>query len=290
MSITWSAARMISRVVLDDDDGVAEIAQRDQRREQARVVALVQPDRRLVEDVEHAGQPRADLGREADALALAARERRGAAVDASGSRARRRSGSRAARAGPSGSAARSPSPAGRASRPSRKRERPRGSAAPTRRRCCGRRPARSAPRGAAACRRRSGQRASATRPSISSRSQAVRVSRCRRSSSGMMPGERPAARAAAARAGTRDLLVARAVRGAPCASPRAAPRTACRAGTGSARRAPRRLSSSPGSARATTGASAVRQRLRRLGDDQRRVEAALHAEPAARRDTRRAGC
>ena len=81
MSITWSAARIDLAVVLDDEHRVAEVAQREQRREQARVVALVQPDRRLVEDVEHADEPRADLRREADALSLAARERRGAAVE-----------------------------------------------------------------------------------------------------------------------------------------------------------------------------------------------------------------
>ena len=41
------------------------------------VVALVQPDGRLVEDVEHPDQRRADLRGQADALRLAARERRG---------------------------------------------------------------------------------------------------------------------------------------------------------------------------------------------------------------------
>ena len=50
-------------VVLDDDHGVAEVAQVFQRFEQAGVVALVQADRGLVEHVEHAGQPRADLAR-----------------------------------------------------------------------------------------------------------------------------------------------------------------------------------------------------------------------------------
>ena len=68
-------------VVLDDHDGVAEIAQARERREERAVVALVQADRRLVEDVEHAGQVRADLRREADALAFAARQRRGAAAE-----------------------------------------------------------------------------------------------------------------------------------------------------------------------------------------------------------------
>ena len=64
-------------VVLDDDHRVAEIAQPAKRGEQPLVVALVQTDARLVEDVEHAHEPRADLRREPDALRLAARERRG---------------------------------------------------------------------------------------------------------------------------------------------------------------------------------------------------------------------
>ena len=68
-------------VVLDDDDGVAEVAQPLHRRDEARVVALVQADRRLVEDVEHAHEPGADLRREPDALRLAAGERRRAALE-----------------------------------------------------------------------------------------------------------------------------------------------------------------------------------------------------------------
>ena len=68
-------------VVLDDDDGIAEIAQVDQRVEQALIVALMQADGGLVQDVHDADQPRADLAREADALRLAARERVGAAVE-----------------------------------------------------------------------------------------------------------------------------------------------------------------------------------------------------------------
>ncbi len=63
--------------MLDHDDGVADVAQAAQRLQQAVVVALVQADRRLVEDVEHPGQPRADLRGETDALALAARQRAG---------------------------------------------------------------------------------------------------------------------------------------------------------------------------------------------------------------------
>src|SRR5436189_283667 len=46
-----------------------------------RVGAPVEADRRLVQDVEHAHQLRADLRREPDALALAAGERRRAAVE-----------------------------------------------------------------------------------------------------------------------------------------------------------------------------------------------------------------
>jgi len=63
-------------VVLDDDQRIADVAQRLQRRQQPVVVALMQPDRRFVEDVENADQRRADLRRQADALRLATRQRR----------------------------------------------------------------------------------------------------------------------------------------------------------------------------------------------------------------------
>ena len=66
-------------VVLDDDHGVAGVAQVLQRGQQPVVVALVQADRGLVEHVEHAGEAAADLAREADALALAAGEGAGVA-------------------------------------------------------------------------------------------------------------------------------------------------------------------------------------------------------------------
>ena len=62
-------------VVLDDDQGVAQVAQPDQGLDEPAVVALVQPDRRLVEHVEHADQARPDLRGEPDALGLAAGER-----------------------------------------------------------------------------------------------------------------------------------------------------------------------------------------------------------------------
>jgi hypothetical protein len=66
-------------IVLDYNNGVAEIAQPLQRVQQPRIVALVQADRGFVQHIEHAGQPRADLRRQADALALAAAERAGGA-------------------------------------------------------------------------------------------------------------------------------------------------------------------------------------------------------------------
>ena len=54
---------------------------RSQAAQQAVVVARVQADARLVEDVEHADQAAADLPGQADALGLAAGERRGGAVE-----------------------------------------------------------------------------------------------------------------------------------------------------------------------------------------------------------------
>ena len=68
-------------VVLDDEHGVAERLQPLQRRDQAVVVALVEADRRLVEDVEDADELRADLRREPEPLRLAARERLRGAVE-----------------------------------------------------------------------------------------------------------------------------------------------------------------------------------------------------------------
>ena len=72
-------------VVLDDEHGVAEVAQPRQRGDQLGVVALVEPDRRLVEDVQDAHQRRADLGRQPDPLRLAARQADRSSGRASGS-------------------------------------------------------------------------------------------------------------------------------------------------------------------------------------------------------------
>jgi hypothetical protein len=68
-------------VVLDDEDRVAKVAKFFESLDQAVVVALMQADGGLVEDIKDAAQARADLRRKADALALAAGQRGGAAVE-----------------------------------------------------------------------------------------------------------------------------------------------------------------------------------------------------------------
>jgi len=57
--------------VLDDENRVAHIAQLLQGCDEADVVALVQPDRWFIQDVEDADEAGADLRGETDALALA---------------------------------------------------------------------------------------------------------------------------------------------------------------------------------------------------------------------------
>src|SRR5690606_3077982 len=59
-------------VMLNDDDGIAKIAKVFERVEEAGIVALVQADRRLVQNVEDAGEPGADLRGKTDALAFTA--------------------------------------------------------------------------------------------------------------------------------------------------------------------------------------------------------------------------
>ena len=80
MSTRWSAARIVSSSCSTTSTVLPRSRSRSQRPDQLRVVALVQADRRLVEDVEHADQRRADLRRQADPLRLAARQRRRRAV------------------------------------------------------------------------------------------------------------------------------------------------------------------------------------------------------------------
>ena len=67
-------------VMLDDEHGVPDVAQMPERREQAIVIALMQADARLVEDVKHANQARANLCREPDALRFAAAQRAALAI------------------------------------------------------------------------------------------------------------------------------------------------------------------------------------------------------------------
>ena len=80
-------------VVFDDNQRVAEIAQVVQGFDEAFVVTLVQADGRLVEHVHDADQAGADLRGESDALRFSAGQGGGRARG-SGSRGRRRSGSR----------------------------------------------------------------------------------------------------------------------------------------------------------------------------------------------------
>ena len=68
-------------VVLDDEDGVAQVAQLFKNVDQPGRVAGVQADGRLVEHIERAHQPRAERGGQLNALRLAAGERGGKAVE-----------------------------------------------------------------------------------------------------------------------------------------------------------------------------------------------------------------
>ena len=62
-------------VVFHHDHRIALIPQVLERRQQAVVIALVQADGWLVEHIENAGEARADLAGQADALTFATRER-----------------------------------------------------------------------------------------------------------------------------------------------------------------------------------------------------------------------
>ena len=62
--------------MLDDDERISKVAQALKRTQQLVVIALVQADARLVEDIQHSHQAGADLRGKSDALALAAGQRR----------------------------------------------------------------------------------------------------------------------------------------------------------------------------------------------------------------------
>ena len=67
--------------MLDHDQGVAEVLEPDQGLDQPLVVALVEPDGGLVEDVEDADQAGTDLGGQPDPLGLTTRQRARRAVE-----------------------------------------------------------------------------------------------------------------------------------------------------------------------------------------------------------------
>ena len=69
-------------VVLDDQHRVAQVAQAQQRVEEASVVSLMEADGGLVEDVQHAHEPAADLARQPDALRFPTGQRGGRASQA----------------------------------------------------------------------------------------------------------------------------------------------------------------------------------------------------------------
>ena len=81
MSTTWSAMRDGLRLVLDDQHGVALVAQLQEQVVHPLDVVRVQPDRRLVEDVGDVGQRRPEVADHLGALRLAARQRAGRPVE-----------------------------------------------------------------------------------------------------------------------------------------------------------------------------------------------------------------
>ena len=68
-------------IVLHHNNGIAQVAKFLQTVEQTFVVALVQTDARLIEDIEHVDQLATNLSSQTDALALTSRERSRLAVE-----------------------------------------------------------------------------------------------------------------------------------------------------------------------------------------------------------------
>src|SRR5215510_4964733 len=67
-------------IVLDDQDCIAQITQAFEALEQALIIALMQTNTRLVEDIEHPHQARTNLRCQANALAFSTREGRCRAI------------------------------------------------------------------------------------------------------------------------------------------------------------------------------------------------------------------
>ena len=68
-------------IVLDDDDGVADLLETAEGFDQPCVVALMQADRRLIQHIAHTDKARANLCGQPDALRLATAQRSGFAVE-----------------------------------------------------------------------------------------------------------------------------------------------------------------------------------------------------------------
>ena len=79
-------------VVLDDDHRIAQLGEPAQGRQQSIIVARVQADRRLVENIEDTHQPRADLAGQADSLRFAPGRASARPDRGPGNAGRRRSG------------------------------------------------------------------------------------------------------------------------------------------------------------------------------------------------------
>src|SRR5262249_53663983 len=67
--------------MLDHEHGVTQVAQRPQNVDQPLRIAGMQPDRRLIENVEGPNEMRAERSPKLNALRLSARERRGQPVE-----------------------------------------------------------------------------------------------------------------------------------------------------------------------------------------------------------------
>jgi hypothetical protein len=68
-------------VVLHHEHGIADVPEPLQGFEESSVVSLMQPDARLIEDVQHPDEARADLSRQTNSLSFAPRQRAGRPVE-----------------------------------------------------------------------------------------------------------------------------------------------------------------------------------------------------------------
>ena len=59
-------------IMFNDQNGIAQVAQTFERFQQSCIIAWMQPNRRFIQHIQHADQPRADLCCQPNALRLAA--------------------------------------------------------------------------------------------------------------------------------------------------------------------------------------------------------------------------